>query len=549
MAIVKIQITGMTCDHCAKNAEDALNALDGVKATVSYQDGMANVETRGVVDEIQLLKVVESRGYGATLLDDNDSVTQRGRGNGLHIAIVGTGSGAFAAAIRAVERGATVTIIEGGEVIGGTCVNVGCVPSKIFIRGADIAHVQGHHRFDGVTLNKPIIDRKAMVAQQQQWVEKLRYAKYESILESNPGIKLVRGMARFKDASTLIVTKKDIQGNTGEIEIKADRILLAVGASPSIPDITGLKDTPYWTSTEALAADSIPEHLIVLGASVVALELAQAFRHIGSEVSVLARSTLLSKEDPQIGKGLTAAFETEGIKVMLDTTPDSVSHDARQFSLQTNNGEVVGDQLLVATGRAPNTATLDLNKAGVRTDKRGGIIVDDYMRTNVENIYAAGDCTNQPQFVYVAAAAGTRAARNMTGDDIAMDLSVMPAVVFTDPQVGTVGLTEQQAADQGLEVESRTLDLENVPRALANMDTRGFIKLVAEKDSGRIVGCQVLAHEGGEIIQTAALAIRNKMTTAELADQLFPYLTMVEGLKLCAQTFRKDVKQLSCCAG
>jgi len=144
---------------------------------------------------------------------------------------------------------------------------------------------------------------------------------------------------------------------------------------------------------------------------------------------------------------------------------------------------------------------------------------------------------------------GTRAARNMTGDDVTIDLSVMPAVVFTEPQVGTVGLTEQQAAEQGLIVESRTLDLENVPRALANMDTRGFIKLVAEKDSGRIVGCQVLANEGGEIIQTATLAIQNRMTIHDLSDQLFPYLTMVEGLKLTAQTFNKDVKQLSCCAG
>ena len=186
---------------------------------------------------------------------------------------------------------------------------------------------------------------------------------------------------------------------------------------------------------------------------------------------------------------------------------------------------------------------------GVETTKAGNIVIDDHMRTSVEHIYAAGDCTSQPQYVYVAAAAGTRAARNMTGDDIAIDLSAMPAVVFTDPQVATVGLTEQQAKDRGPDVESRTLDVENVPRALANRDTRGFIKLVAEKDSGRILGCQVLAHEGGEIIQTAALAIRNRMSIQDLADQLFPYLTMVEGLKLCAQTFNRDLKQLSCCAG
>lgn len=535
----------MTCEHCAKSAEDALNSIEGVNASVSFDNTLATVKTNDMVDNNQLVKAIESKGYSAEIMNNDDSSCCSGRNNKLHIAIVGTGSGAFAAAIKAVEQGATVTIIESGEVIGGTCVNVGCVPSKIFIRGANIAHLQGHHAVEGVPLNTPNLDRKAMVAQQQEWVEKLRYAKYESILESNKDIKLVRGMARFKDASTLIVTKKD----GSEKELKADRILLAVGASPSIPDIKGLKDTPYWTSTEALVAENIPKHLIVLGASVVALELAQAFRHLGSEITILARSTLLTKEDQAIGEGLADAFEGEGIKVMTNTIPDSISHDGNQFSLVTNNGEIQGDQLLVATGRSPNTAELELEKIGVNMDKRGGIVVDDHMRTNVENIYAAGDCTNQPQFVYVAAAAGTRAARNMTGDDVAIDLSVMPAVVFTDPQVGTVGLTEQSAREQGLNIDSRTLDLENVPRALANMDTRGFIKLVAEKDSGRILGCQVLAHEGGEIIQSAALAIRNNMTIDELADQLFPYLTMVEGLKLTAQTFNKDVKQLSCCAG
>lgn len=544
MNTVNINISGMTCEDCAQNAQDALNAIEGVSAAVSYQEGRASVITETTIDDAQLLKAIESKGYKGFIENTDDSVSTSAA-NGLHIAIVGTGSGAFAAAIKATEQGATVTIIEGAEDIGGTCVNIGCVPSKIFIRAAHIAHIQAHHNVAGLALNTPGINRKAMMQQQQEQVEKLRHAKYENILESNTAITLIRGIAHFKDGSTLIVTKKD----GSKKEVKADRILLAVGANPSIPDIAGLKDTPYWTSTEALVAESVPEHLIVLGSSVVALELAQAFRHIGANVTVVARSTLLSKEDPEIGEGLTTIFKDEGINVMLNTSPNSVSHDGKNFSLETNKGEISGDQLLVATGRASNSSSLRLENVGVNTDKHGGIIVDDHMRTNVENIYAAGDCTDQPQFVYVAAAAGTRAARNMTGDDIALDLTVMPAVIFTDPQVATVGLTEQQAKDQGLDVDSRTLDLENVPRALANMDTRGFVKLVAEKDSRRIVGCQVLAAEGGEIIQTATLAVRNRMTINDLADQLFPYLTMVEALKLTAQTFNKDVKQLSCCAG
>lgn len=464
---------------------------------------------------------------------------------GLHIAIVGSGAAAFAAAIAAVDAGARVTLIEAGDVIGGTCVNSGCVPSKILIRGGHVAHLQANHALAGVSLKRPNIDRKAMVAQQQARVEMLRAAKYEAVLARHPQITLLRGWARLDAADRLQVTLAE----GGHTQLQADRILLAVGAQARIPPIAGLDNTPYWTSTEALVAEQLPRHLIVLGGSVVALELAQAFRHLGAEVTVLARSSLLSQEDPDIGAGLLQVFSDEGIRVLLHTHATSVSHDGEGFHLQTSAGEISGDQLLVACGRLPNTAELDLAKAGVETDARGAIVIDDHLQTNVVNIYAAGDCTTLPQFVYVAAAAGTRAARNMTGGDATLDLSAMPAVVFTHPQVATVGLSVAQAETEGLMVESRTLTLDNVPRALANFDTRGFIKLVAEVDGGRLVGCQLLAAEGGEVIQTAALAIRNRMTVSALADQLFPYLTMVEGLKLCAQTFRKDVAELSCCAG
>jgi mercuric reductase len=536
---IEIQITGMHCDHCARSAERALNALQGVKAVVSFEAGLARVESAGKVEPAQLLRAVEAQGYGARLLGDAS------RDERLRIAIVGSGSGAFAAAIRAAEEGASITLIEGAEVIGGTCVNVGCVPSKIMIRAAHIAHLQAHHDFEGIPLNAPAIDRGALVRQQQARVEELRQAKYEGILESNPSIRLLRGWARFQDAHTLLVSQND----GTETAVMADRILLATGARPAVPDIPGLQETPYWTSTEALVADRVPEHLVVIGGSVVALEIAQAFLRLGAKVTVLARSVFLSKEDPAIGEALVKVFEEEGARVLLHTLPDSVSHDGERFALQTAAGEIRCDRLLVAIGRRPNTDRLDLDKAGVQTGPKGNIVVDDHMRTSVAHIYAAGDCTDQPQYVYVAAAAGTRAAVNMTGGDAALDLTAMPAVVFTEPAVATVGLTEQQARDQGFAADSRTLPLENVPRALANFDTRGFIKLVAEQGSGRLLGAQVVAAEAGEIIQSAALAIRNRMTVKALAEQLFPYLTMVEGLKLCAQTFTKDVEQLSCCAG
>ena len=545
MAFVTLNITGMTCEHCAKSAQDALNTLPGVSASVSYSQGEAQIESTNDIDTALLLRAVESKGYGATLQTDKHEPA-RGMGEDkLTVAIIGTGSGAFAAAIKAAEEGAQVTIIEEADVIGGTCVNVGCVPSKIMIRGAHIAHLQSHHSFDGIALNRPPIDRAALVRQQQARVVDLRHAKYENILETNPDINLIRGWARFQDTHTLIVTQADGSEKT----VTADRILVATGARPAIPEIPGLKETPYWTSTEALIADQIPEHLVVIGASVVALELAQAFLRLGSKVTIMARSVFLSKEDPAIGEALVKIFEEEGARVLLHTLPESVAYDGNEFILPSAVGEIRSDRLLVATGRRPNSDRLDLGKAGVETRRDGAILIDDHMRTSVEHIYAAGDCTNQPQYVYVAAAAGTRAAINMTGGDAALDLSAMPAVVFTEPAVATVGLTEQQANDQGIDTESRTLDLENVPRALANFDTRGFIKLVAEKDRGHLLGVQILAPEAGEMIQTAVLAIRNRMTVDDLAGQLFPYLTMVEGLKLCAQTFSKNVEQLSCCAG
>jgi mercuric reductase len=472
--------------------------------------------------------------------------TKRGGGKqALHVVVIGSGGAAMAAALKSVERGARVTLIE-RSTLGGTCVNIGCVPSKIMIRAAHIAHLRRESPFDdGIAAGSPAIRRGRLLAQQQARVDELRHAKYESVLESTPAITVLSGSARFKDGRSLIVQLAE----DGERAVAFDRCLVATGASPAIPPIPGLKDTPYWTSNEALVSETIPGRLAVIGSSVVAVELAQAFARLGSQVTILARRTLFFREDPAIGEAVAAAFRAEGIEVLEQTQASRVGHAHGEFALFTNRGELRADQLLIATGRAPNTRDLALEAAGVKVSAQGAIVVDERMRTSAPNVFAAGDCTNQPQFVYVAAAAGTRAAINMTGGEAALDLTAMPAVVFTDPQVATVGYSEAEAHHDGIETDSRMLTLDNVPRALANFDTRGFIKLVAEAGSGRLIGVQAVAPEAGELIQTAALAIRVRMTVQELADQLFPYLTMVEGLKLAAQTFSKDVKQLSCCAG
>ena len=562
-----LKITGMTCDSCAAHVKEALEKVPGVQsALVSYPKGTAQLAIEAGTSSDALTTAVAGLGYEATLADapptDNRAglldkmrgwigAADKPSGNErpLQVVVIGSGGAAMAAALKAVEQGAQVTLIERGT-IGGTCVNVGCVPSKIMIRAAHIAHLRRESPFDGgMPPTPPTILRERLLAQQQARVEELRHAKYEGILDSNPAITVLHGEARFKDDQSLAVRLND----GGERVVAFDRCLVATGASPAVPPIPGLKESPYWTSTEALVSDTIPERLAVIGSSVVALELAQAFARLGAKVTILARNTLFFHEDPAIGEAVTAAFRMEGIEVREHTQASQVAYingeGDGEFVLTTTHGELRADKLLIATGRSPNTRSLALDAAGVTLNPQGAIVIDPGMRTSVEHIYAAGDCTDQPQFVYVAAAAGTRAAINMTGGDTALNLTAMPAVVFTDPQVATVGYSEAEAHHDGIETDSRTLTLDNVPRALANFDTRGFIKLVVEEGSGRLIGVQAVAPEAGELIQTAALAIRNRMTVQELADQLFPYLTMVEGLKLAAQTFNKDVKQLSCCAG
>jgi mercuric reductase len=564
--MTQLQITGMTCDSCATHVKQALEKVPGVRsANVSYPKGTVHLAMTGDAPLAVMnaaVAAVASLGYraaladapapakGTSLLDKalgllGGSPNAAGNSGRLHVVVIGSGGGAMAAALKSAEQGARVTLIERGT-IGGTCVNVGCVPSKIMIRTAHVAHMRRESPFDaGVSAARPVIDRGRLLAQQQARVDELRHAKYERILESTSAITVLRGEARFKSASSVVVRLND----GDERELAFDRCLIATGASAAVPPISGLKGTPFWTSTEALASEIIPPRLAVIGSSVVALELAQAFARLGSKVTVLARGTLFFREDPAIGKAITAAFRAEGIEVLEHTQASQVTHANGEFVLATSDREIRADRLLVATGRAPNTHSLGLDVAGVQVDKQDAIVIDPGMRTSSTHIFAAGDCTDQPQFVYVAAAAGTRAAINRTGGDAALDLSVMPAVVFTDPQVATVGLSEAEARLQGIETDSRTLSLDNVPRALANFDTRGFIKIVAEAGSGRLLGVQAVAPEAGELIQTAVLAIRARMTVQDLASQLFPYLTMVEGLKLCAQTFTKDVKQLSCCAG
>ncbi|MGH9339684.1 MAG: mercury(II) reductase [Acidobacteriota bacterium] len=464
--------------------------------------------------------------------------------------ILGSGSAAFAAAIRAAELGARVTLIE-KDTIGGTCVNVGCVPSKTLIKAAEIFFRRRNQPFHGLPAGSGSLDFAKLVAQKDDLVSRLRQEKYREVLEAHPSIEYVEGEARFQDPRAVEVLLP--QGERRQI--RAERILIATGASSWVPPIEGMDQAPYWTNVEALAANCIPANLLIIGGSAVGAELGQMFSRLGSRVTLIeVLATLVPNEDPELGRALAEYFRQEGIAVHTEAIVKSVSQTPEgcrlELEIHGNSHSITGDQLLMATGRRANTKRLNLEAAGVKTDQKGFIIVDEYLGASQAHIYAAGDCIHLPQFVYVAAKAGTIAAQNaLTGAKEKIDLSAMPALTFTDPQVASVGLTEAAARAGGLDAEVRVLPLEYVPRALANRDTRGLMKIVARSGDGKILGVQVLSPSAGEVIQSAVLAIKTGLTVAELGDTLFPYLTEVEGLKLAAQTFGKDVKQLSCCAG
>lgn len=460
------------------------------------------------------------------------------------LVVIGAGSAGFSAAIRASELGAHVALIGAGT-IGGTCVNIGCVPSKTLIRAAEALHNgTAASRFAGITAGARLADWAALIAQKDALVAGLREAKYAALLPEYEGIRYVEGAARFT-ADGLVA---------GDERFPAARVVIATGASPAVPPIPGIDSVPYLTSTTALALDRLPRSLLVIGGGVIGCELGQMFARFGVAVTVVCRSHLLPGFEPEVVAALTGTLREEGIAVRCGVSYQRIRRDEAGIALDvTIEGQpetISAEQVLVATGRVANTAGLDLPASGIVTDARGAIAVDEFLQTSRPGVYAAGDVTGRDQFVYMAAYGAKLAAENaLNGNTRRYDARAMPEVVFTDPQAARVGLTEAEARAQGLAMRTVTLPLAHVPRALAARDTNGLIKLVADEGSLRLLGAQILAPEGADSIQTAVLAIKHGLTVTDLAETLFPYLTTVEGLKLAALGFTKDVAKLSCCAG
>ncbi|MBI4273476.1 MAG: mercury(II) reductase [Rhizobiales bacterium] len=474
----------------------------------------------------------------------SDCCVPNNNGKGYDLAVIGAGSAGFSAAITAAEQGAQVALIGHGT-IGGTCVNIGCVPSKTLIRAVETLHqANTAGRFAGISARARANDWAALVHQKDELVAELRQSKYADLLPAYNGISYIEGQARLAEGG--VALNRDL--------IRTGRVVITTGARPALPAIPGIEDVEYLTSTSALALETLPKSLLVVGGGFIGAELAQMFARMGVKVTIVCRSKLLPAAEPEIAEALSKYLQDEGIKLVCGITYERIKYTDNGVSLIVREGTremmLDAERVLIATGRAPNVEGLGLKDAGIAQAPNGGIKVDDRMRTTRPGIYAAGDVTGSDQFVYMAAYGAKIAAKNaLNSNSLRYDNSAMPAVVFTDPQVASVGLTEAAARAAFHHVRASVLPLSYLPRALAARDTRGLIKLVAETGSGKLLGAHILAPEGADSIQTAALAIKHGMTVQDLGATIFPYLTTVEGLKLAAQTFDKDVAKLSCCAG
>jgi len=475
-------------------------------------------------------------------MEDQSATPENGR---YDLIVVGAGSAGFSAAITGAEAGRRVALIGHGT-IGGTCVNVGCVPSKAMIRAAAAVHDgKAADRFPGIGPCAHAVNWAELVQGTGALVDEMRQKKYIDLLPDYENVTYIdAGPARLIEGGVAL----------GGRILQADRVIVATGSRPQMPEIAGIDTVDLLDSTALLTLPEHPESVIVMGGGYIGAELAQMAARLGVAVTLVTRSRLLPGAEPEVSDALADALRAEGIRLETDLSYGEVAAKAGGVALTiTRDGgpmTLTARHLVATTGRVANTDGLGLAALGIETDARGAIPVGADMATTRPGIYAAGDVTDRDQFVYMAAYGAKVAAGNALAlEAMSYDNAAMPWVVFTDPQVAGVGLSEAQARAAGHEVKTSVIGMDNVPRALAARDTRGVIKLVADVKTDRLLGGQIIAPEGADTIQTLAMALKMGMTTKALGAMIFPYLTTVEGLKLAAQSFDKDVAKLSCCAG
>ncbi len=555
---LEFTIRGMTCPSCVPHVTAALRRVGGIDAAfVDYPTGRGRVDLMPEVSASPALvsaitSSVAEAGYNAELISRD-----------FDLVVVGTGGAGVAAAIHAATKGATVAIVE-AYTLGGTCVNVGCIPSKVLVEAAARVHA-ARHGFPGIAPTFPVVDWPELVRQKDLLVDTLREAKYADVLASYPGVVRLEGRARLIDGEQGEdqAVRVQVGNDAGTTVYVAKKVIVATGASSALPPIAGIEGVDALDSTSVMQLESLPASMIVLGGGPVGVELGQTFARFGVQVTLVQRGPhLLSGEEPEIADILREALEAEDVAVHTCTTTIAVERDDDGVVVHVRQGSTEGtlraERLLVATGRRPNTRDLGLEDVGVALTPTGHVQVDSTLRTTNPHVYAAGDVTGGPGYVYVAAAGGRVAAENaihaMRASSIAntapaeLALNTVSRVTFSAPQVAAVGLTEAQAQAAGYTVDIATLNLTDVPRALVSFDTRGLVKLVTEAGSGRVLGVHVVAPHAGEMMGEATLAIRFGLTARDLSSTLHPYLTWGESLKLVAQGGSSGVQKLSCCA-
>lgn len=463
----------------------------------------------------------------------------------LVLIIIGGGSAGFAAAIKANELGAKVTMINAGLPIGGTCVNVGCVPSKTLIRAGETLYRASHNHFEGIQTEAQVNDFKAVTKQKQNLVDALRQKKYSDVIAGLTNFNLIEGKARFITSNSIGVNNQ---------VLRADRFIVATGAAPFTPENYGLPVSGYLTNETIFDLEKVPESLIVIGGRYIALEIAQMFARFGTKVTILQRSSnILPTETQDLTDALKNYLEDEGISIFTNVKIDNILRDKNQIKVSAyvdGTLEIFNSaHILSAAGRSPNTKGMGLEDIGVEMDKKGFLKVNDMLKTSISGIYGAGDVTGNPMFVYTGAYEGALAAENAITSALRVrDFTALPWVIFTDPQFCGVGLDENVAAQENIDTDISLFPLTSVPRSIAAYDTRGFIKLIRNKKTHKLIGARILAPEGSELLMELSMAIKFGITTEELSSYFHPYLTLSEGIKLAATTFEKNIDSLSCCA-
>jgi mercuric reductase len=468
------------------------------------------------------------------------------------LVILGSGSTAFAAALRAQELGKTAVMTE-ERTIGGTCVNRGCLPSKNLIEAAKIIHDARHPRYPGLTPANIDFDFRQLIEQKDDVIHGYREKKYESLTGGQFTIK--KGHARFVDEHTVEVDGTRLTG---------EKILIATGSRPVAPNINGLRDVPFLTSDlltndEPMEMWELPRSLIVVGGGYIALELGQMLCRFGVEITIIERNEQLLAHgyEPQIGQTIGEIFETEGIKLITNTSVPSVRRNGNAVVVvlggADKTGELCAEKLLVATGRRPNSDKIDIEKSGVEVGKHGQVRIDQFLRTNVPHIFAAGDVVGGETGSQMATPVGSQdggiATHNAFSNPLRkVDHRVIPRTIFTDPQISIVGMTEEEAIAAGHKCWCSTVPMSLVPRAGVIRDTRGMIKMVADDDTEEVLGVSMVGNSAGEVIHEAAVAMRFRAKIQDFIDMLHVYPTIAEALKIVAISRRKDPAKLSCCA-